>query len=60
MAQRDAGSGVLLFSNELSEIISLSDRILVMYRGQIIGEVDQIHATEEKLGLWMAGIKDER
>lgn len=60
VAQRDSGSGVLLFSNELSEIISLSDRILVMYRGQIIGEVDQIHATEEKLGLWMAGIKDER
>ena len=60
VAQRDLGSGVLLFSNELSEIISLSDRILVMYRGQIIGEVDQVHATEEKLGLWMAGIKDER
>ena len=38
VAQRDLGSGVLLFSNELSEIISLSDRILVMYRGQIIGE----------------------
>lgn len=51
---REAGFAVF---NELSEIISLSDRILVMYRGQIIGEVDQIHATEEKLGLWMAGIR---
>lgn len=58
--QRDNGSGVLLFSNELSEILSLSDRILVMYRGKIIGEIDQAHATEEMLGLWMAGIKAER
>lgn len=59
VAHRDAGNAVLLFSNELSEILSLSDRILVMFKGRIIGEIDQSHATEEKLGLWMAGIKSE-
>lgn len=59
VAHRDAGNAVLLFSNELSEIMSLSDRILVMFKGKIIGEIDQAHATEEKLGLWMAGINSD-
>lgn len=59
VAHRDAGNAVLLFSNELSEIMSLSDRILVMFKGQIIGEISQSEATEEQLGFWMAGIKKE-
>ena len=59
IAHRDSGNAVLLFSNELSEIMSLSDRILVMFKGRIIGEISQADATEEKLGLWMAGITDE-
>lgn len=56
---RNEGKGVLLISNELSEIMSLSDRILVMYNGTIIGEVDPLQTTEEKIGLMMAGITEE-
>ena len=56
---RDAGAGVLLVSVELDEIFSLSDRIAVLYRGQIVGEFDVKDATEEKLGILMAGGKLE-
>lgn len=54
---RDAGNGVLLISNELSEILALSDRILVIYKGQIIGELNRQEATEGKIGMLMAGIR---
>lgn len=53
---RDAGKAVLLVSVELDEIMSLSDRILVMFDGQIVGEVAQKDANEQMLGLMMAGI----
>lgn len=53
---RDNRNGVLLISNELSEIMSLSDRILVIYNGRIIGEVDGKDADVTTIGLWMAGI----
>jgi simple sugar transport system ATP-binding protein len=52
---RDRGIGVLLISAELDEIMALSDRIAVMYRGQIVATVDSKSATREQLGLWMAG-----
>ncbi len=52
---RDRGIGVLLISAELDEIMALSDRIAVMYRGQIVTTVDSKTATREQLGLWMAG-----
>lgn len=52
---RDRGVGVLLISAELDEIMSLSDRIVVMYRGEIVATVDRKDATREQLGLWMAG-----
>ena len=55
--QRDAGVAVLLVSAELDEIMSLSDRIAVMYRGQIIDSLDANEADRETLGLRMAGIK---
>jgi ABC-type uncharacterized transport system ATPase subunit len=55
IAMRDRGLGVLLISAELDEIMALSDRIAVMYRGQIITTVDAKDATREQLGLWMAG-----
>lgn len=58
IAQRDEGAAVLLVSAELDEIMSLADRIAVMYRGEIIDEVDAATATREQLGLLMAGIKD--
>lgn len=53
--QRDAGKGVLLISLELDEILSLSDRIAVIYEGQIVGVLDAKDANEEDLGLMMAG-----
>jgi ABC-type uncharacterized transport system ATPase subunit len=56
---RDRGVAVLLVSAELDEIMALSDRIAVMYRGQIVTTVDAATATREKLGLWMAGAHPE-
>ncbi len=56
VAARDKGLGVLLVSADLGEVMSLSDRILVMYEGEIVGEMPQKEATEEKLGLLMAGV----
>jgi simple sugar transport system ATP-binding protein len=53
---RDAGKAILLVSVELDEIRSLSDRILVMFDGEIVGEADPAVATEGELGLMMAGI----
>jgi simple sugar transport system ATP-binding protein len=55
MEQRDAGHAVLLVSFELDEIMKLSDRIGVMFRGKIIDSVSGDEATEESLGLLMAG-----
>ena len=55
IAMRDAGKAILLVSVELDEILSLSDRILVMFSGEIVGEVAQADATEQQLGLMMAG-----
>ena len=57
--QRDAGSAILLISVELDEILSLSDRIAVMYKGQIIDTVPADQATPEHLGLLMAGVRKE-
>ena len=59
VAQRDAGKGVLLVSLELDEVMALSDRILVMYEGEIVGELDPKTTTVEELGLYMAGAKRE-
>ena len=57
VAQRDAGKGVLLVSLELDEVMNVSDRILVMYEGGIVGEFDPKAVTVEELGLYMAGSK---
>ena len=54
-AYRDAGGALLLISAELSEILSLSSRILVMFEGRIVAEVPKAEATEAMLGLYMAG-----
>jgi simple sugar transport system ATP-binding protein len=56
---RNQGNAVLLVSNELSEIMAISDRILVIYNGRFVGEVDPGAATEEEIGLLMAGIVRE-
>ena len=59
VAQRDAGKAVLLVSLELDEVMTVSDRILVMYEGEIVGELDPKQTTVEELGLYMAGAKKE-
>ena len=55
--QRDAGSAFLLVSLELEEVMNVSDRILVLYEGEIVGELDPKKTTREELGLYMAGAK---
>ena len=55
--QRDNGCAVLLVSLELEEVMGVSDRILVMYEGEIVGEFDPKTVTREELGLYMAGAK---
>ena len=57
VAQRDAGKAVLLISLELDEVMDVPDRILVMYEGEIVGELDPKKTTQEELGLYMAGAK---
>ena len=57
IAMRDQGKAVLLVSVELDEIMSLADRIIVMFDGKIVGELTQDEADERKLGLMMAGVK---
>ncbi len=57
VAQRDKGKAVLLVSLELDEVMDVSDRILVMYEGELVGELDPEKTTVEELGLYMAGAK---
>ena len=57
VAQRDAGKAILLVSLELDEVMNLSDRILVMYEGEIVGELDPKTTSVQELGLYMAGAK---
>ena len=58
--ERDAGKAVLLVSLELDEVMSLSDRILVMYEGEIVGELDPKATTVQELGLYMSGAKRDK
>lgn len=53
--QRDAGAAVLLISEDLDELLELSDRILVLFRGRVMGVVDADGAQRERIGLMMAG-----
>jgi simple sugar transport system ATP-binding protein len=55
--QRDEGKAVLLISLELDEVMNVSDRIIVMYEGETVGEFDPDVVTENELGLYMAGSK---
>lgn len=57
VAQRDKGKAVLLISLELDEVMDVSDRILVMYEGRLVGQFDPKEITVEELGLYMAGAK---
>ena len=57
VSERDNGAAVLLVSLELDEVMNLSDRILVMYEGEIVGEFDPKQVDVQELGLYMAGVK---
>ena len=57
VAQRDLGKAVLLVSLELDEVMNLSDRILVMYEGEIVGELNPKETSGKELGLYMSGAK---
>jgi simple sugar transport system ATP-binding protein len=59
VAERDRGKAVLLVSLELDEVMSLSDRILVMYEGEIVGELDPKKTSVQELGLYMSGAKHD-
>jgi len=59
LEQRQEGLAILLISEDLDEIMALSDRIAVIYEGQIMGVVDGKEATAEQLGLLMAGVREE-
>ncbi len=57
VALRDAGKAILLISLELDEVMDVSDRILVLYEGEIVGQLDPKKTTVEEMGLYMAGAK---
>lgn len=59
VAQRDQGNAILLVSLELDEVMNLSDRILVMYEGEIVANLDPKDISIQELGLYMAGSKRE-
>jgi ABC-type uncharacterized transport system ATPase subunit len=59
MEQRSEGTAILLISEDLDEILALSDRIIVIYEGAIMGEVVADQATPEELGLMMAGVPSQ-
>jgi simple sugar transport system ATP-binding protein len=58
--RRDEGCAVLLVSSELDEIMSVADRIAVMYEGQIVATMPAAEATKERLGLLMAGVREKQ
>jgi len=58
LAQRAAGAAVLLVSDDLEELLALSDRLVVMYEGRLTGRFDRADVDVERLGLLMAGLRD--
>ena len=59
LEQRQAGTAILLISEDLDEVLALSDRIAVIFEGRIMGILDCEEATAERLGLLMAGVETE-
>ncbi|NIA03450.1 MAG: ATP-binding cassette domain-containing protein [Nitrospirae bacterium] len=60
LAERDRGIAVLLISEDLDELLALSDRLLVIYEGQIVGDMPAAEATAERLGLLMSGQREDQ
>ena len=57
IAQRDSGTATVIISEDLDEVMTVSDRVLVMYEGMIIGSADPRSATREEIGMMMAGVR---
>ena len=57
VAERDKGAAILIVSSELDEVMALSDRLLVMYRGKVVAELDPEKVSPADVGLYMAGAK---
>jgi simple sugar transport system ATP-binding protein len=57
LAQRERGAGILLISEDLEELLALSDRLVVMYEGELVGEFDAAAADVEEIGALMAGLR---
>jgi simple sugar transport system ATP-binding protein len=57
LQERERGAGILLISEDLDEVFNLSDRIVVLYEGKIMGEVWGEDASRERVGLWMSGVR---
>jgi simple sugar transport system ATP-binding protein len=57
LQERERGAGILLISEDLDEIFALSDRIAVLFEGEIMGEAPGATASREQIGLWMSGVK---
>jgi simple sugar transport system ATP-binding protein len=57
VAQRDSGTATVIISEDLDEVLTISDRVLVMYEGRIIGSADPRSASREEIGMMMAGIR---
>jgi ABC-type uncharacterized transport system ATPase subunit len=57
LQERERGAGILLISEDLDEIFALSDRIVVVFEGEIIGQAPGATASREQIGLWMSGVK---
>ena len=57
LQERERGAGILLISEDLDEIFALSDRITVIFEGQIMGQASGATASREQIGLWMSGVK---
>jgi len=58
LEEREKGTAILLISEDLDEILALSDRIAVIYEGRIMDVIDREGATSERLGLLMAGVRE--
>lgn len=57
LQERARGAGILLISEDLDEIFALSDRIVVLFEGELMGESPGATASREQIGLWMSGVK---
>ena len=57
VAQRDSGTAILVISEDLDEIMTICDRVLVMYEGRIIGSADPRVSSREEIGMMMAGVQ---